>query len=176
AADIRKRYFTLSRAFHEDKVRGSGREVTREDTIRFQEAKNAYEVLSDENKRNGYTPDTFNYDEEGNLKNQPPPPKNPPPKKPKGPHRVCAGCNNDKPFGDCLLSSTEQDSFVNQVKGATPDRFPAIKAEVLTAIGKKGNPPDPLQTPKNKAIAEIDSELLKEPAVATSELDTSNQN
>jgi len=74
------------------------------------------------------------------------------------------------------LSDSEQNIFVNKVNSSLPDGFPAIKAEVLTAIGQKGGNDDPLQTLKNTAIAEIDSELLKDPKIKNSELDASNQN
>jgi curved DNA-binding protein CbpA len=75
------------------------------------------------------------------------------------------------------LSNSEQDGFVNEVNRSQPDRFPAIKARVLTAIGQKGGDrDDPLQKLKSAVIAEIDSELLKEPEIRNSELDSGNQN
>jgi len=51
-----------------------------------------------------------------------------------------------------------------------------IKAEVLKAINIKKGEHSSLQDLKNFAIAEIDSELLKDPEVVNSELEPSNQN
>lgn len=51
-AEIKKRYIKLSLKFHEDKVRGAGRELTPEDTLRFQNVDMAYKVLSDDTARN----------------------------------------------------------------------------------------------------------------------------
>jgi hypothetical protein len=76
------------------------------------------------------------------------------------------------------LSDTEQNDFVKKVNNSQPDQFNAILTEVKNAIKSKedNSPPDKLAALKNATIAEIDGELLKDPVIENSELETINQN
>ncbi|KLL01757.1 MAG: molecular chaperone DnaJ [Mycoplasmataceae bacterium RC_NB112A] len=78
-----------------------------------------------------------------------------------------------------LLSESEQNDFANQVKSSQPDQFDNILRKVQALIATKrsgGGGGDPLLPLKNEAIAEIEREMLKEPAVENSELEAGHQN
>ncbi|MCE8163240.1 MAG: DnaJ domain-containing protein [Candidatus Moeniiplasma glomeromycotorum] len=73
------------------------------------------------------------------------------------------------------LTGSEKAGFINLINTGNPDNFENVLAQAKDANQSKGEG-DVLKVLKNTAIAEIEGELLKEPTIKNSELQSSNQN
>ncbi|MCE8159030.1 MAG: DnaJ domain-containing protein [Candidatus Moeniiplasma glomeromycotorum] len=73
------------------------------------------------------------------------------------------------------LTKSEKSGFINLINTGNPDNFENVLAQAKDANQSKGEG-DVLKVLKNTAIAEIEGELLKEPVIKNSELQSSNQN